>query len=185
MTAMLVVVAIANEVTGHRSCLARQTKRNPSAFPNLDQHHQSQPGGRQCVTGQAFADPPTRARHNSPHRLVVRTSRCGRDNPGSTPGVDILTRSHLILFGGAIAGIHWNRTLKPPKQAYAPVSANSEMEKQIHALSYGYIAQWLERLTADQQVPGSNPGVPFYANSTEKSSARWGKKGTVRYHSKA
>ena len=25
-----------------------------------------------------------------PHRLVVRTSRCGRDNPGSTPGVDIL-----------------------------------------------------------------------------------------------
>ena len=24
-----------------------------------------------------------------------------------------------------------------------------------------YIAQWLERLTADQQVPGSNPGVPF------------------------
>jgi hypothetical protein len=23
-----------------------------------------------------------------------------------------------------------------------------------------YIAQWLERLTADRQVPGSNPGVP-------------------------
>ena len=28
-------------------------------------------------------------------------------------------------------------------------------------LSHGYIAQWLERLTADQQVPGSNPGVPY------------------------
>ena len=28
------------------------------------------------------------------------------------------------------------------------------------ALATGYIAQWLERLTADQQVPGSNPGVP-------------------------
>ena len=26
----------------------------------------------------------------SPHRLVVRTSRCGRDNPGSTPGEDII-----------------------------------------------------------------------------------------------
>ena len=26
----------------------------------------------------------------------------------------------------------------------------------------GYIAQWLERLTADQQVPGSNPGVPSF-----------------------
>ena len=27
-------------------------------------------------------------------------------------------------------------------------------------MTTGYIAQWLERLTADQQVPGSNPGVP-------------------------
>ena len=26
--------------------------------------------------------------HFRPHRLVVRTSRCGRDNPGSTPGED-------------------------------------------------------------------------------------------------
>ena len=34
--------------------------------------------------------------------------------------------------------------------------------------SHGYIAQWLERLTADQQVPGSNLGVPFcvYFQST-------------------
>lgn len=30
----------------------------------------------------------------SPHRLVVRTSRCGRDNPGATPGGDILWHSH-------------------------------------------------------------------------------------------
>ena len=28
---------------------------------------------------------------------------------------------------------------------------------------HGYIAQWLERLTADQQVPGSNPGVPSHS----------------------
>ena len=28
-------------------------------------------------------------------------------------------------------------------------------------MALGYIAQWLERLTADQQVPGSNPGVPL------------------------
>ena len=26
----------------------------------------------------------------------------------------------------------------------------------------GYIAQWLERLTADQQVPSSNPSVPCF-----------------------
>ena len=31
----------------------------------------------------------------------------------------------------------------------------------VNAYIHGYIAQWLERLTADQQVPGSNPGVPF------------------------
>ena len=30
--------------------------------------------------------------NQGPHRLVVRTSRCGRDNPGSTPGVDTWTR---------------------------------------------------------------------------------------------
>ena len=28
------------------------------------------------------------------------------------------------------------------------------------AFVVGYIAQWLERLTADQEVPGPNPGVP-------------------------
>ena len=31
----------------------------------------------------------------------------------------------------------------------------------LWSLTIGYIAQWLERLTADQQVPGSNPGVPY------------------------
>ena len=38
---------------------------------------------------------------HSPHRLVVRTSRCGRDNPGSTPGEDILfcVRLYAIRWG--------------------------------------------------------------------------------------
>ena len=37
---------------------------------------------------------------SSPHRLVVRTSRCGRDNPGSTPGVDIfVSHAHILLIG--------------------------------------------------------------------------------------
>ena len=34
-----------------------------------------------------------------PHRLVVRTSRCGRDNPGSNPGVDIFARRSCLLPG--------------------------------------------------------------------------------------
>ncbi len=36
-----------------------------------------------------------------PHRLVVRTSRCGRDNPGSTPGVDILGTLVLSVSPGS------------------------------------------------------------------------------------
>ena len=35
----------------------------------------------------------------------------------------------------------------------------------------GYIAQWLERLTADQQVPGSNPGVPFPCSDSATTAA--------------
>ena len=37
------------------------------------------------------------------HRLVVRTSRCGRDNPGSTPGVDILAVAPLVDSVGLLS----------------------------------------------------------------------------------
>ena len=33
-----------------------------------------------------------------PHRLVVRTSRCGRDNPGSNPGVDMVGGGSQNIF---------------------------------------------------------------------------------------
>ena len=36
----------------------------------------------------------------------------------------------------------------------------------------GYIAQWLERLTADQQVPGSNPGVPSFVSVSPSAFSR-------------
>ena len=35
----------------------------------------------------------------------------------------------------------------------------------LWSLTIGYIAQWLERLTADQQVPGSNPCVLCFSAS--------------------
>jgi hypothetical protein len=38
----------------------------------------------------------------------------------------------------------------------------TQLESKCERTHIGYIAQWLERLTADQQVPGSNPGVPSY-----------------------
>ena len=38
--------------------------------------------------------------HRGPHRLVVRTSRRGRDNPGSTPGEDICLHAdtHIRMY---------------------------------------------------------------------------------------
>ena len=39
----------------------------------------------------------------------------------------------------------------------------------------GYIAQWLEPLTADQQVPGSNPGVPFLSFPSQRGGRHWTK----------
>ena len=49
----------------------------------------SQPTRRQAVLHERSH---TRWRSWGPHRLVVRTSRCGRDNPCSSPGVDIFAR---------------------------------------------------------------------------------------------
>ena len=45
-------------------------------------------------------------KRRSPHRLVVRTSRCGRDNPGSTPGEDnISRRARIPKLWSAIASV--------------------------------------------------------------------------------
>jgi hypothetical protein len=46
------------------------------------------------------------------------------------------------------------------RQAPLGIPPNAVFEQ---CMEIGYIAQWLERLTADQQVPGSNPGVPSFA----------------------
>ena len=45
-----------------------------------------------CPSSVAF-----RVWGHSPHRLVVRTSRCGRDNPGSTPGEDIVLMCGCVV----------------------------------------------------------------------------------------
>ena len=49
-----------------------------------------------------------------------------------------------------------------PERFWKAVAANVREKRAGNSHDvHGYIAQWLERLTADQQVPGSNPGVPF------------------------
>ena len=51
--------------------------------------------------------------------------------------------------------------LSAPSRRSAELLSNFYKITPLAATACGYIAQWLERLTADQQVPGSNPGVPF------------------------
>jgi hypothetical protein len=46
-----------------------------------------------------------------------------------------------------------------PSEGHGPAKPRCSLLRR-GGLPHGYIAQWLERLTADQQVPGSNPGVP-------------------------
>ena len=61
----------------------------------------------------------------SPHRLVVRTSRCGRDNPGSNPGVDkgcTDTLCGVVPSSRGLAGaVRWcSRSARPSGQVAAP-----------------------------------------------------------------
>ena len=51
---------------------------------------------------------------------------------------------------------------------FALVAARTGKLLCVRALA-GYIAKWLERLTADQQVPASNPGVPFVCGNRVRS----------------
>ena len=46
-----------------------------------------------------------------PHRLVVRTSRCGRDNPGSTPGVVNLCRAQILSLLSTMANVKHDRNV--------------------------------------------------------------------------
>ena len=48
----------------------------------------------------------------------------------------------------------------------AHVFCSAQLRCKCKGSHIGYIAQWLERLTADQQVPGSNPGVPSSRSCT-------------------
>ena len=61
-----------------------------------------------------------------PHRLVVRTSRCGRNNPGSTPGVDnTLNETSNEVLEVAI----WGSALFCTLFALFLLSGNSRLKK--------------------------------------------------------
>ena len=69
-----------------------------------------------------------------PYRLVVRTSRCGRDNPGSTPGEDLIGRALLELVGwGGVGwgGVGWGGVsffaFRSPKKARKAVKCTNQL----------------------------------------------------------
>ena len=95
---------------------------------------------------------------DAPVHPLLEIHRCAR--------ADCETNAFLVLFGVRLQlfmqearqpGIfvvlhHSTKQIRTKTVRNPPPSWNANI---------GYIAQWLERLTADQQVPGSNPGVPF------------------------
>jgi hypothetical protein len=59
---------------------------------------------------------------HGPHRLVVRTLRCGRDNPGSTPGVVIFSFGLILFMVNQITtnvGSGWFYIHLPPSLAHS------------------------------------------------------------------
>ena len=60
---------------------------------------------------------------NRLYRLVVRTSRCGRDNPGSTPGVVMcLPGKRLGAAGQGAQGTPWRMVRRKAGTHGAPLS---------------------------------------------------------------
>ena len=80
----------------------------------------------------AFAhETTTQLRCMRPHRLVVRTSRRGRDNPGSTPGVDV-TRSYM--FGLQCWSPVWRNSRRAPhlREAGATIACCTDIARRFN-----------------------------------------------------
>ena len=98
-------------------------------------------------------------------KIKFKTLLTGAHQEGRLAGSGHPTRWPLVAsFGNPIvlclvcftSALHMCRCLLLPK-CVASLPHCAAFLVNMH----GYIAQWLERLTADQQVPSSNPGVPF------------------------
>ena len=80
---------------------------------------------------------------SSPHRLVVRTSRRGRDNPGSNPGADRQLSAHLfcVMLHGHMPRAHCHigapvRLGENPRHAgIPPILALAHLATPLHQKS--------------------------------------------------
>ena len=120
----------------------------------------------QCAAATQHPPKPNTSREFSEgHRTCAYNLLSDPTPPPFTPQ----GRMDLFAFekGG---GLRRGDGLKPHRDVLSLADSPDDMvgcveEKERVAWAFacqahGYIAQWLERLTADQQVPGSNPGVP-------------------------
>ena len=67
-----------------------ERKMTPAGFEPATLGWRGLVGWDTCPSRRAWIHGVVATASQSPYRLVVRTSGCGRDNPGSTPGEDML-----------------------------------------------------------------------------------------------
>ena len=80
---------------------------------------------------------PTQPKNQGPHRLVVRTSRRGRDRPGSTPGVDMYcgsVRLNCVISSGGAPLRPPSRSLRTPRRNAAHTGAAAHPAQSPHQI---------------------------------------------------
>ena len=114
-------------------------------------------------TGEVQGDKQKATHRQGLHRLVVRTSRRGRDNPGSTPGVVILLTPSVFCSWRPVSsepkyhhhcGMQTKHSITEVEERVQGVAeSSSRCQPDRYPRGYGATAA---RLTPDQKVGSSN-----------------------------
>ena len=107
---------------------------------------------------------------HGPHRLVVRTSRCGRENPGSTPGA-VIYMPTLLAHKSFVLSLR--TTTNGAASAEGVASLREHMSEQstsqhqfavvCRQTSSGPVAKWIRHRPTEPGIAGSSPaGVICY-----------------------
>ena len=153
---------------------------NPTNPLTLDPMTQS-PRSKLWLRSRSFIIYCAWAFQRRPHRLVVRTSRCGRDNPGSTPGVDILLERLSLCTPQRNAWLcqTWKQNVlavgKCEGENFAHKTPARQLEIKKATENMASMTLWPSGLRRWLKAPfrkgvGSNPtGVTFYTTPSVRS----------------
>ena len=122
----------------------------------------SSPAGVICTSPEFF----TALSSSSSHPFRAKTAA------RPLPGQDFTARISFLVSAKGAADLQLYSPC-PSRTGGRPNSSRTLPRATRPTQRSGYIAQWLERLTADQQVPGSNPGVPSSIHNFLCRMARW------------